>query len=89
MGRTVPEMLDSVDSQELAEFQAYEMVNGPIGGRFQEDVLISIHEMLQQIGRILVAQHTEHREDIPDLMRYPRPADHLDFLHDEVTDDGE
>lgn len=72
--------MESVDSRQLAEWQAYELVNGRIGGHFTEDALAAIHEMLQQIARILIAQNIEHKEDIPDLTKYPRPQDALEHL---------
>lgn len=73
-------------SQEIAELQAYELKNGPIGGQYSEGLLANIHEMLQQIARILVAQNVEDASDVPKLQRYPRPQDVVEAM---VEDEGE
>ena len=69
-------MLESVTSQELAELRAYEIVNGPIGStEYADEALASIHEVLQQIARLLMAQSADDEDDIPPLVRFPRPTD--------------
>jgi hypothetical protein len=83
----VPELLESVTSQELAELRAYEIVNGPIGStQYADEALASIHELLQQIARLLMAQNAEDEDDIPPLVPYPRPADIFTLQEDD--DDG-
>lgn len=66
-------MLGSVSSRELTELRAYEMVNGPIGSQYSEEILGDIHEQLQNLGRLLIAQTAEDADDIPPVHRYPRP----------------
>lgn len=68
-------MLRSVTSRELAEWRAYEFVNGPVGPQYEQEALASIHEMLQQVARLLVAQNAKDEDDIPAIVRYPRPFD--------------
>lgn len=77
-----------MDSRQLAEFQAYEMVNGPIGSRLENEQLADIHEMLQQIARILISQNAEHSEDIPKVQRYPRPHDVFDAFDEGEDEDA-
>lgn len=71
-------MLASVTSREIAEWRAYERLNGPIGSSaYQEEALASMHEMLQHLARILIAQNVEDEDDIPDISHYPRPFEFM------------
>lgn len=53
---------------------AYEVANGPIGGRYSEEALASIQEQLQHVCRVLIAQSVEDGDEIPELKPYPRPG---------------
>jgi hypothetical protein len=53
---TVEQLLLTVSSKELAEWQAFEVVNGPIGREYSDDMLACIHEMLQVIAYTTGAQ---------------------------------
>lgn len=74
------EMLADTTSYELSELAAYELINGPIGGRYSEELLADIHQQLQRVCSILIAQHVEHEQQVPQPQRYPRPHDVLDHL---------
>lgn len=64
--------MESTTSTELAELRAYELVNGPIGSQYSDDALAAIHEQLQQVCRLLVAQNAEDEDDIPQFHPFPR-----------------
>lgn len=49
MGRSVGELLDSLTSHELAEWQAYEMVSGPIDRSWSDEALASSVEKLHDL----------------------------------------
>lgn len=66
-------MLRSVTSVELAEWRAYEQLNGPTGPQYEQQALAEIQEMLQHVCRLLVAQSAEDEDDIPAVQHYPRP----------------
>lgn len=70
---SVRDMLRSVTSVELTEWRAYEYLNGPLGPGYEQNALAEIHEMLQNVCRLLVAQNVEDEDDIPDVEHYPRP----------------
>lgn len=82
----MPELLESTTSRDLAELRAYELTNGPIGSQYSDDILAAIHEQLQQVCRLLIAQGAEDEDDIPDLHRYPRTYEM--FQLDLEDDDG-
>lgn len=67
-------MLRSVTSEELSEWRAYERLNGALGPSYSQEVLAAIHEMLQSIGRTLVAANTDDEDKVPEFREYPRPA---------------
>lgn len=83
-------MLARVTSRELAELKAYELFNGPIGkDEYTHDVLAAIHEQLQQIGRLLIAQNASDEDEIPDIAHYPRSREVRDYLDYEPEEDVE
>lgn len=63
---------------------AYEIANGPIGGRYSEEALASIQEQLQHVCRVLIAQGVEDDDEIPKLKPYPRPG----AVYGSEADDG-
>lgn len=66
-------MLASLNSREISEWRAYELTNGPVGAQYEQNALAEIHEMLQQLARILIAQHANDQDDIPSIQHFPRP----------------
>lgn len=62
-----------MSSADLTEWRAYEIINGPVGPQYEREALASIHEILQNVCRLLVAQNSKETDDIPDVVRYPRP----------------
>lgn len=71
-------MLSSLSSRDITEWRAYELLNGPVGSAaYSEEALASMHEMLQHIGRILIASNAEDQSSVPELIHYPRPFEFL------------
>jgi len=70
-------MLRSLSSVEIAEWRAYELLNGPLGSSYEQNALASIHEMVQQLCRVMIAVNSEDSSGVPDIVRYPRPDDFL------------
>lgn len=68
----MPELLASVTSRDLAELRAYELVHGTVDSQYSDDLLASIHEQLQQVCRLLIAQGAEEEDEIPEIHPYPR-----------------
>lgn len=79
----MPELLASVTSRDLAELRAYELVNGPIDSQYSDDLLAAIHEQLQQVCRLLIAQGADEDDDIPDVHRYPRTYEMFELEADD------
>lgn len=71
-------MLASLTSREIAEWRAYELLNGPVGPSYEQNALASIHEMVQQLCRIMISVNSEEGSSgVPDIIRYPRPDEFL------------
>jgi hypothetical protein len=77
----VKDMLSSIDSQELSEWQAYEVVNGSLGSRVGDELLMLIHEQLQALNHQQGAANftdSKHRKNpVPAPVRLPRPWEQL------------
>lgn len=74
---TVPQLLATHTSQELAEWLAYDRVYG-VGDRWMVDTLANIHEVIQFTNHLIGAAFlTEEDEEnpIPAPARYPRPGE--------------
>lgn len=73
---TVGELLERIDARELTEWQAFEVVHGPIGPEWRDNALAEVHEELQHIAYLLQAVNTEKKDQsrIPKPQRYPRPG---------------
>jgi hypothetical protein len=71
----VRELLATVDSYELSEWVAYERVFGPIGSRYNDEMLAQQHEILQSVAYLLGAQVTPkgQKNPIPIPKHTPRP----------------
>lgn len=70
-------MLTRMTSRDVAEWRAFEIVNGPVDSGWRDDVLAAIHEQLQQISHLTGAAHfTDEDNDnpVPTPERYPRPG---------------
>jgi hypothetical protein len=70
---TVREMLSCVGANELAEYRAYEYLNGPIGPAYEQQTLAAIHEQLQLIVMTLRQANAKDPDDVPGVVLYPRP----------------
>lgn len=71
-----------MSSRELAEYRAYELVNGQVDSQYSDDLLAAIHEQLQQVCRLLIAQGADDEDDIPDINPYPRTWQMFNILGD-------
>lgn len=72
MGRSdVDGMLSEISSRQVAEWMAYERVEGPLDGSLRDDVLAGIHEQLQLIARLTGAQFKQN--PAPEPEHVPRP----------------
>lgn len=70
---SVRDLLASMDSMELAEWQAFERALGPIGPEYNQGTLAAIHEQLQAIAWLVGAQFEENPVSEP--RSWPRPAE--------------
>lgn len=68
---TVGELLSKIDAHELAEWEAFEVVNGPIGREYSDDMLACIHEVIQLGNYIQGFQYTDN--PVPKPSRVTRP----------------
>lgn len=85
MGCPVRELLERFDSLELAQWRAYEIALGPIGGQYSDAALAHIHEQLQNISYLLGAQAGEDNP-VSQPEHYPRP-DEIFLKKDDVVED--
>lgn len=73
MGCTVEELLKRISSREIAEWEAYEAVAGPLGHEYSDEMLASIHEQLQTLNRLTGANFEDN--PMPEPTKVPRPED--------------
>lgn len=66
---TVEEMLYRVSSRELSEWMAYEQAFGPIGPRYDSELLAGIHEQMQFANKMTGG------EEYPEPRKVPRPTE--------------
>lgn len=70
-------MLAGMTSRQLAQWQAYELENGPLDSTWRDDVLAGVHELLQAANHLHGAAHftdKKHTKNpVPEPERYPRP----------------
>lgn len=83
---TVRELLDRIDSRELAEWDAFERAYGPLGNSYEHEALASIQEELQKIQYIIGMGHFGEENPVPKPDPYPRPRD---VFKEKVEDDSE
>lgn len=74
---SVRQLLRSMDSLEVSEWQAYERAFGPLGTTYSDDMLAHIHEQLQLLTHVLGAVNTPKGEEnpVPAPKDVPRPPD--------------
>ena len=83
---TVAELLSTVDSFELTEWQAYEQAFGPLGNAYSDDVLAAIHEQLQTLNYLTGSQCEENPVPMP--RHWPRPPEaFIEYLHTDPDDE--
>ncbi|MFE0101151.1 hypothetical protein [Streptomyces sp. NPDC059009] len=74
---TVRELLERIDSRELAEWQAYEQLTGPLDDAYLAEALASLHEQMQTQNRMIGAAHftdKKHKKNpAPEPKHFPRP----------------
>ncbi|WP_055563600.1 hypothetical protein [Streptomyces atriruber] len=74
---TVRELLERIDSRELAEWAAYERYAGPVDDSYLAGVLAALHEQVQTLNRMTGAAHftdKKHKKNpAPEPSHYPRP----------------
>lgn len=65
----------TVDSHELTEWVAYEKAFGPLGSRYNDEMLAQQHELLQTLAYLTGAQVTQknQKNPIPSPRHTPRP----------------
>ncbi len=66
-------MLEKVSSYELAEWMAFEKVNGPLGSQYSDDMMANVHEQLQAIQFILGRMSAGKESPVPPPHRLRRP----------------
>lgn len=71
-GCSVRELLVRVDSRELAEWQAFERVHGPIDGSWNAQLMVEMLYQLQLANAYFIQANSKDADDIaPD--RFPLP----------------
>ena len=81
-------MLGRMTSKELAEWEAFEIVNGPLGTSYSDDMLAAVHEQLQGLMRLTGAQFEEN--PAPPVKHVKRPYElSLPEEAEEVMDESE
>lgn len=87
---TVRELLERIDSRELAEWAAYERVAGPVNDAYLAEVLAALHEQVQTLNRMTGAAHFTDKKHTknpaPEPRHYPRP--HELYESSEEEDDN-
>lgn len=74
-------LLATHSSYELTEWMAFEQVNGPIGAKWDREVLAQLHELTQFGNHLLGAQMSDnkHPNQVPKPETIPRPWDEVDY----------
>lgn len=72
---SVRQLLHSMDSAEISEWQAYERAFGPLDRAYGDDMLARIHEQLQLLTHVQGAAGAGKQNPIPPPKRVPRPPD--------------
>lgn len=83
---SVRQLLASMDSAEISEWQAYERAFGPLDRAYGDDMLARIHEQLQLLTHVQGAAGGGKDNPIPEPKRVPRPPDV--FVPDDDPDDA-
>jgi hypothetical protein len=69
--------MERISSRELTEWMAYEIEEGPLGPRWQDETMAAIHEQLQRLNHIQGAAHftdRKHKKNpVPSPKHYTRP----------------
>src|SRR6476660_8801124 len=72
---SVRQLLRSMDSAEISEWQAYERAFGPLDRAYGDDMLARIHEQLQMLTHVQGASGAGKDNPVPAPKRVPRPPD--------------
>lgn len=72
---SVRQLLHSMDSAEISEWQAYERAFGPLDRAYGDDMLARIHEQLQLLTHVQGASSGGKENPVPPPKRVPRPPD--------------
>lgn len=70
-------MLSRVSSYELTEWMAFEQAYGPLGSRYNGEMLAAIHEQLQFANKMAGG------EDYPEPKQVPRPNEYYIKVEDD------
>ncbi|WP_415840191.1 hypothetical protein [Nocardiopsis gilva] len=84
------ELLTRIDARELTEWQAYELVYGPLGPAYEREMLALAVEGEQRTHHLMGAAHftdDKHPNPIDPPERIARPSEW--FTHRNQDDDGE
>lgn len=99
LGMTVPELLASHTSRQLREWMAYEIKAGPLGSRWDRDLMAELHFLVQWNLHLLGAKTpTKNKKNpapeprFPDRPWAPNPqdeeeADELDEIEREYDEE--
>lgn len=70
---TKAEMLERISARELTEWAVYEMRNGPLGDQWRDDMLASLHELLQANNYLTGGAAGGKKNPAPKPKDVPRP----------------
>lgn len=68
-------MLRHIDSDELAEWMAYERAFGPLDGKWTQGALISIYKQLQLANTISLVTAGADEDDVPETPELLPPTE--------------
>jgi hypothetical protein len=74
LGYTVEELLSRISSYELAEWEAYERANGPLGNDYMNEALASLHEAIQ-LNTFVIGMGYGDENPVEKPIKYPRPTE--------------
>lgn len=78
--------MTEIDSYELAQWRAFERVNGPLGHQYSDDMLANIHEQLQACQFILGRLSAGDESPVPMPHRVLRPHEVMSQQPEEIIE---
>lgn len=75
LGCTVRELLDRITAHELAEWQAFERIYGPIDDTWRDAMLVEVHYQLQLANAYFLSANSDEDDEMHEPERATAPWD--------------